>query len=134
MANHMDEYSIPPELARFPAACEHALNTRDLGAVQELFAPNAMRVVSPGTVQAGEQLWRAAGRTLADLPPIKMSVRHTYRVGDTALLIIDYVHEGTLPDGQPVRVEGTAADVVRRGTDGVWRCLISNPAGTSAGE
>lgn len=60
---------------------------------------------------------------------MKATVRHQYVAGDLALVINDYVHEGETPDGQHVRLAGTAVDVLRRGADGNWRCVISNPAG-----
>jgi ketosteroid isomerase-like protein len=50
--------------------------------------------------------------------------------GDLALLIGDFVIEGTGPDGAPVHQKGTATDVARRGTDGGWRYVIDNPPGT----
>jgi len=41
--------------------------------------------------------------------------------GDTALLVIDWVIHARQP------IFGTSTDVVRRGSDGVWRCVIDNP-------
>ncbi|MFD0538567.1 hypothetical protein ACFQY7_37435 [Actinomadura luteofluorescens] len=39
--------------------------------------------------------------------------------------------EGPSREG-PVRIEGTATDVARRGPDGRWRYAVDNPFGTSA--
>ncbi|MFE4371005.1 YybH family protein [Streptomyces sp. NPDC056835] len=126
-----EQITLPTEPGQVPAAFEEAFNSGSLEAIQRLFEPTAMRVLAPGQYQAGEEMWKAAAKTLPDRLPVKLSVRHIYTVGDTALMICDYVHEGTGPDGTHQRLEGTAADILRRGADGVWRCLISNPPGTT---
>ncbi|MFS8199015.1 YybH family protein (plasmid) [Streptomyces sp. CWNU-52B] len=132
MVNSTDQSTaLPTDLVRLPSAFSEAFNAGNLEVLKMLFDPHAMRVLSPGRFQAGEQLWESSDESLAHRLPISLKVRHAYTVGDTALMIIDYVHEGPGPDGEHVRIEGTAADVARRGTDGVWRCLISNPSGTS---
>lgn len=126
-----EQITLPTEPGDVPAAFEQAFNAGSLEAMQQLFAPNAMRVLAPGQYQTGEELWKTAEQTLPDRLPVKLSLRHIYTVGDTALMICDYVHEGTGPDGTHQRLEGTAADILQRGADGVWRCLISNPPGTT---
>ncbi|MFI7005725.1 hypothetical protein [Streptomyces sp. NPDC050145] len=63
--------------------------------------------------------------------PIRVAPRHTYVVGDLALLIVDFVIEGVAADGNGVRVEGTATDVARRGPDGFCRYVIDNPFGVA---
>ncbi|MGP4086728.1 YybH family protein [Streptomyces sp. KR55] len=132
MANPTGEkIALPTDPMQLPAAFEQAFNSGSLEAIKQLFDPQAVRVLSPGNFQTGEEMWKAAAETLPDRLPVKLSVRHIYTVGDTALMICDYVHEGTGPDGKHMRLEGTAADILRRGADGVWRCLISNPPGTT---
>jgi ketosteroid isomerase-like protein len=37
---------------------------------------------------------------------------------------------GTGPDGEPVRLAASNADVLRRQADGSWRFVIDNPWGT----
>jgi ketosteroid isomerase-like protein len=37
---------------------------------------------------------------------------------------------GTGPDGEPVKLTGRNADVLRRQSDGGWRFVIDNPWGT----
>jgi ketosteroid isomerase-like protein len=132
MANSTDvQITLPTEPGQLSAAFEQAFNGGSLEAIRQLFEPNAMRVLAPGQYLTGEEMWKSAEQTLPDRLPVKLSVRHIYTVGDTALMICDYVHEGTGPDGTHQRVEGTAADILRRGADGIWRCLISNPPGTT---
>ncbi|MFH9134326.1 YybH family protein [Streptomyces sp. NPDC017524] len=125
------QITLPIEPKQLSAAFEQAFNAGSLQDIQQLFEPNAMRVLAPGQYLTGEEMWKSAAQTLPDRLPVKLSVRHIYTVGDTALMICDYVHEGTGPDGTHQRLEGTAADILRRGADGVWRCLISNPPGTT---
>ena len=36
----------------------------------------------------------------------------------------------TTPDGSPLEMEGTYADVLRRQNDGTWKFIIDNPRGT----
>ncbi|MEE4423171.1 hypothetical protein [Streptomyces bugieae] len=40
--------------------------------------------------------------------------------------IYDGLIDGTGADGNHVRIEGTATDIVRRGTDGRYRHIIDN--------
>ncbi|WP_174533870.1 YybH family protein [Micromonospora chalcea] len=122
----------PPAAPTDPAALlplfERAFNNRDLDQLERLYEPDALLILAPGTVLTGDQR-RARSREEQHFLPIKVAVRHQYVTGDIALVINDYVHEGTGPDGTPLRIEGTAVDVLRRGADGAWRCVISNPAG-----
>lgn len=121
--------AAPPDPAQLVPLFERAFNTCDLDLLEELFEPDALLVMAPGHVLAGDE---RRARNQVELPhalPIKVNVRNMYVAGDIALVINDYVHEGTTPDGRDVRLEGTAVDVLRRGADGAWRCLISNPAG-----
>ena len=51
-------------------------------------------------------------------------------IGDRECLWID----GTGPDGKHVHVGGSAADILRRGADGLWRYIIDNNQGTAVRE
>ena len=52
--------------------------------------------------------------------------------GDTALVANRWSLEGTGIDGEPLRMGGTSADVVRRQPDGSWRIAIDDPWGADA--
>ncbi|MEU4540256.1 hypothetical protein AB0G15_35995 [Streptosporangium sp. NPDC023825] len=78
----------------------------------------------PGRIAATEHL---LGLGL----PIQARPRHAYVADDIALTIVDWTIHGTAPDGTEAHFEGTAADVARRGPDGLWRYLIDNPFGTA---
>ncbi|NSC25059.1 MULTISPECIES: DUF4440 domain-containing protein [Streptomyces] len=122
---------LPVEPADLPTVFADAFNARNLELLDALFEPEAVHVVRPGEVSAGEQRRAGLPAVVRDRIPITVTLRHVYVVGDTALLINDYVHDGVGPDGSHVHTEGTATDIARRGPDGYWRYLVSNPSGTS---
>ncbi|MFI5619660.1 YybH family protein [Streptomyces sp. NPDC051567] len=115
--------------AELPRAFLHAFNARDLEAIDRLFEPGAVRVLTPGEVVTGDGRRAATSRFLALGIPMKLTVRHCYQYDDLALLLCDYLIKGVGPDGTSVHHEGTATDVVRRGADGTWRYAIDNPPG-----
>ncbi|WP_030685237.1 YybH family protein [Streptomyces sp. NRRL B-1347] len=123
--------SLPVDPADLPYVFADAFNERNLELLQHLFEPEALHVVRPGEISAGAKRRAVLPTVVRDRVPITVKLRQVYVVGDTALLINDYVHDGTGPDGAHVHVEGTATDVARRDADGHWRYLISNPSGTA---
>jgi ketosteroid isomerase-like protein len=116
--------------AKLPGVFADAFNAGDPEAVERLFEPGAVFVTRPGHLVSGEERRAATGDFLSLGVPIAITLRHSYVHDDIALLIGDFVIHGTGPDGDPVHLEGTATDVVRRGADGCWRYLIDNPPGT----
>ncbi|MGI5347457.1 YybH family protein [Streptomyces sp. CA-250714] len=122
---------LPVEPADLPYVFADAFNARNLELLDALFEPEAVHVVRPGEMSAGERRRAALPAVVRDRVPITVALRHVYVVGDTALLINDFVHDGPGPDGIPVHIEGTATDIARRGADGYWRYLVSNPSGTA---
>lgn len=119
--------------ALLPSTFVAAFNAKDLSAIDRLFEPEAVRVLRPGVVVTGDGRRQATSSFLALGVPIEISLRHTYVYQDTALLIGDFVIDGTKPDGEYVHIEGTATDVARRGSDGLWRYIIDNPPGVETG-
>jgi ketosteroid isomerase-like protein len=102
----------------------------DLRAVEEAYEPGAVLVPRPGFPVTGADR-SAANAHLMSFGGFTASVRHRYPAGDVALLIVDWSVDGHAPDGSPVEMSGTAADVARRGPDGRWRYVIDNPMGTA---
>ncbi len=49
---------------------------------------------------------------------------------DLALVTGIWSFDGTGPDGEPVQLAASNADVLRRQADGTWRFVIDNPWGT----
>jgi len=72
------------------------------------------------------------------IPPIldelKAKARHVFVADDIAQLVVDWSIDGTGPDGKHVHVGGSAADILRRGADGLWRYIIDNNQGTAVRE
>ncbi|MER5780938.1 DUF4440 domain-containing protein [Streptomyces mobaraensis] len=109
-----------------------AFNSGDPDALARVYEEGAVFVPRPGEAVTGPEL-RAANTAFQALGiPIDLRPRHIYIAGDIALLIVDWVIDGSGPDGGHVHLEGTATDVARRGPDGRWRYVIDNPFGTAA--
>ncbi|MFD9968648.1 YybH family protein [Streptomyces sp. NPDC059013] len=119
--------------SQLPEVFVEAFNAKDLNAIERLFEPDAVRVLTPGVVVTGDGRRQATSSFLSLGVPIDISVRHTYVYDDIALVIGDFVIDGTNPDGEQVHIEGTATDVARRGSDGLWRYVIDNPPGVEHG-
>lgn len=124
------EVSLPRDPADLPAIFSRAFNAGDLDAVDLLFEPDAVRVLTPGIVVTGDGRRGATSSFVKLGIPIALTLRHAYVCDDLALLIGDYLIDGVKPDGEHVHFEGTATDVARRGADGCWRYVIDNPPGT----
>ncbi|MEU6424431.1 DUF4440 domain-containing protein [Microbispora sp. NPDC046973] len=115
-----------------PMVFAERFNSGDYEAVAEVYETGAVFVPEPGSPLTGTQAHAANGRFVGLGLPITVRPRHVYSTGDIALLIVDWVIDGTGRDGRPVRIEGTATDVARRGQDGRWRYVIDNPFGVRA--
>jgi ketosteroid isomerase-like protein len=126
----MRELADRPE--EVPAVFAERFNSGDATALAQVYEDVAVLVPQPGTPVTGTDLHAANGRLQQLGVPISVRPRHAYRHGDLALLIVDWVIDGTSQEGQAVHVEGTATDIARRGPDGRWRYAIDNPFGTRA--
>jgi ketosteroid isomerase-like protein len=116
--------------AKLPGVFADAFNSGDQDAVERLFEPGAVFVTEPGQLVSGNKRRQATGDFLQLGVPIAITLRHSYVSDDIALLIGDFLIDGTGPDGADVHIQGTATDVARRGADGYWRYVIDNPPGT----
>ncbi|MFE0737794.1 YybH family protein [Streptomyces sp. NPDC058855] len=112
-----------------PAVFAERFNSGDAALLAEVYEESAVLAVGAGEAVSGAALHAANGRLRELGVPIVVRPRQTYRNGDLALLIVDWVVEGPGRDGAAVRFGGTATDVVRRGADGRWRYVIDNPFG-----
>ncbi|MCW3818198.1 DUF4440 domain-containing protein [Micromonospora sp. DR5-3] len=128
---HSDSIPLSDSPAHHPSVFARAFNTGDMTAVEQVYEPAGVLVTVPGQPLTGAARI-AANRRFLDLGlPIEVRPRHVYVADDIALLIVDWVIEGTDRDGRAVHIEGTATDVARRGPDGLWRYVIDNPFGTA---
>lgn len=107
-------------------------NARDVEGLLALNAPGAVFVPAPGHAVEGESSIRGALEQFLALElPISMSVRHTFRSGDLGLAVADWTIEGIGPDGSPIELRGSTADVAVFDEAHGWRYAIDNPFGTA---
>jgi ketosteroid isomerase-like protein len=104
----------------------------DLEGLMALYEPNATLMPQPGQAASGAAAIREA---LGGFLGLKATFdwvdsKPAIRSGDLALLHSRWTLSGTGPDGSPLNLGGTTADVVRRQADGTWLFAIDNPWGT----
>ena len=112
---------------------EEAFNAGDLDGLMELYEPDAALIAQPGSVaHGGEQARAALQGFLALKGRIKLDTRLVVTVGDLAYLSNTWSLSGTGPDGNPVALGATTAEMARRQPDGSWRYVIDNAWGDQA--
>jgi uncharacterized protein (TIGR02246 family) len=104
----------------------------DLEGMLELYEPDAAFAPQPGeTVTGREQIRSALEGFLAVKPRMDGTIEKVLEAGDTALVTNRWRLAGTAPDGTPVRMAATSADVLRRRSDGSWGIVIDDPWGAA---
>lgn len=122
----------PVEVAQ---AFERHFNAADIDGLLKLYGKDAVFVPAPGVaLKQTEAIRGGLQQFLAVKLPIRLSVRHIYQSGDTALIIHDWTIEGNGPDGKPFKMAGSGADVVARQANGNWAYAIDNPLGVAAAQ
>jgi ketosteroid isomerase-like protein len=108
-----------------------AMNRGDIETALGLYEPSASLVVKPGVVVTGTPALREALKEFAALKPVLTSEgQQIVEAGDVALSCVQWTLRGTDPAGNPVRMSGRSADIIRRQTDGNWLIALDNPWGT----
>ncbi len=104
----------------------------DLEGLVALYEPDATLMHQPGQAASGTAAIREALGGFLGLKPTFdwLETKPAVRSDDLALLHDPWTLSGTAPDGSPVNLSATTADVVRRQADGTWRFVIDNPWGT----
>ena len=107
------------------------LNEGNLEGALAHYEPGAVfHPVPDGPPVAGAEAIREALTGFVALKPVMDGkIAKVSEAGDTALVINRWRLRGTQPDGTPVELAGTSADVLHRGADGAWRILIDDPWG-----
>jgi uncharacterized protein (TIGR02246 family) len=109
------------------------LGERDLDAMMALYEPDAAFAPQPGVSVTGHAEIRAALEGfLAVQPRMEGTIQKVLEAGDTALVTNSWRLTGTAPDGSPVQMEATSADVLRRRPDGSWGIVIDDPWGAAS--
>jgi uncharacterized protein (TIGR02246 family) len=105
----------------------------DIDALVDLYEPDAVFAPQPGQAAIGRDAIREALSAFLELrPQMQGDIRDVLVSDDTALVSNRWSLRGTDPDGAPVEMGGTSADVMRRHPDGAWRIVIDNPWGSTA--
>lgn len=119
--------------ARLPFAYEDALNAGDVDGVLALFHQDATMRTFSGEVLTDQKALRAETvHSIAARARLTNTLRSTQIGGDTALIIVDWNLEATLPDGTQISPTGTTTAVARRAADGAWRFVVLNCQGAAA--
>jgi uncharacterized protein (TIGR02246 family) len=108
---------------------QQLLAERDVDALVALYEPDAVFQTPEGTVQGHAAVRRALEGFVALAPTMTGEIQKVIEAGDSALVVNRWQLDGTAPDGDPVRLAGLSADVMRRQPDGSWRVLIDDPWG-----
>ena len=109
---------------------QDAFNAGDIDRLMMLYEPDSVLVPQPRSVVQGSQQVRAALEGyLALRGRITLDTKLVLTVGDLAYLSNTWSLSGTGPDGNPLTLGATTAEVARRQADGTWRYVIDNAWG-----
>ena len=109
---------------------EDAFNDGDIDNLMLLYEPDAVLVPQPGSVATGTEQVRAALQGYLGLNGrITLDTKLVLSVGDLAYLSNTWSLNGTGPDGSPLTLGATTAEVARRQPDGTWLYVIDNAWG-----
>ena len=111
-------------------AIVEGINTGNLDMLLPLYESNAAFATQPGSLAHGPSGIREALAGFVSMKgKLDLEVTRVLEVDDLALVVGVWSFDGTGPDGEPVHLEASNADVLRRQTDGTWRFVIDNPWG-----
>ncbi|MEZ0110791.1 uncharacterized protein (TIGR02246 family) [Catenulispora sp. EB89] len=132
MSNQEPVDSRITDPARLPFAYADALNAGDADAVVALFHQDASMRTFGGDILTDQEALRAeAVNSIAAQARLTNKPRFTQVGGDTALSVVDWDLEATLPDGTRISPTGTTTAVARRSADGSWRFVVLNCQGAA---
>jgi uncharacterized protein (TIGR02246 family) len=114
------------------ATIVEGINAGDLDALMSLYEDGAAFATEPGSLAHGASGIRGALAGFVSMRgTLDLEVTRVLEVDDLALVTGVWSFDGTGPDGEPVRLTASNADVLRRQADGTWRFVIDNPWGTA---
>jgi uncharacterized protein (TIGR02246 family) len=107
------------------------INTGNLDALLPLYERNAAFATQPGSLAHGASgIHEALTGFISMKGKLELEVTRVLEVDDLAFVAGSWSFNGTGPDGEPVQLGASNADVLRRQEDGTWRFVIDNPWGT----
>ena len=113
------------------ASIVDGINTGNLDSLVRLYESKAAFATQPGSLNHGlAGVREALAGFIAMKGTLDLKVTRVLEASDLALVVGVWSFTGTGPDGNPVKLTGHNADVLRRQADGSWRFVIDNPWGT----
>jgi ketosteroid isomerase-like protein len=113
------------------ASIVDGINTGNLDALMTLYESKAAFATQPGNLSHGlPGIREGLAGFITMKGTLDLNVTRVLEASGLALVVGVWSFAGTGPDGQPVKLTGQNADVLRRQTDGSWRFVIDNPWGT----
>ena len=107
------------------------INSGNFDTLMTLYEPEAAFATEPGKLARGFSGIRdALAGFIAMKGTLDLKPTRVLEASDIALVTTVWSFTGTGPDGEPVKLAGKSADVLRRQADGSWRIVIDNPWGT----
>ena len=107
------------------------INAGNIEALMSLYEPDAAFAAQPGKLAHGLPGVRSSLAAFIGMRGrLDLDVTRVLEASDLALVAGVWSFMGTGPDGEPVKLTGHNADVLRRQSDGSWRFVIDNPWGT----
>ena len=98
----------------FHGTFAEAFNSGRVEPLLTLYEPDASLVPSPNEIVSGHVAVGAALSQFQAVGEMAAKTRYCIQSGDVALASASWRIHGTEPDGQPIEVQGTSADLLRR--------------------
>jgi ketosteroid isomerase-like protein len=119
------------EVTEFHGVFTEAFNSGDVQPLLDLYESGASLVPQPDQVVSGHAAIAAALSQFQAIGKMTAETRPCIQSADVALASASWSIEGTGPDGEPVAVRGTSADLLRRQADGRWLLVVDHPFGAA---